>query len=80
MDKSGEALGWLAMAKNTLEEVQGKSAGLKSLKIGKGKSAGKGRKGKVAEELDSTAAFASAYKKVNDTVGLSVLAQWLGCR
>lgn len=68
MDKAGEALGWLGMAKSSLEEVQGKTAGLKNLKIGKGRSAGKGRKGKVAEELDSTAAFASAYKKVNDTV------------
>lgn len=68
MDKAGEALGWLGMAKSSLEEVQGKTAGLKNLKIGKGRSAGKGRKGKVAEELDSVAAFASAYKKVNDTV------------
>jgi hypothetical protein len=68
MDKAGEAIGWLAMARGALEEVQGKTSGLNALKIGKGKSAGKGRKSKVAEELESTAAFTSAYKKVNDSV------------
>ncbi|KAM0787598.1 hypothetical protein ACM66B_003666 [Microbotryomycetes sp. NB124-2] len=67
-DRAGDALGWLAMAKSELEQVQGKTTGLKSLKIGKGKAAGKTRKSKVSEELDSVAAFASAYKKVNDTV------------
>ncbi|KAK4051160.1 hypothetical protein OIV83_002982 [Microbotryomycetes sp. JL201] len=67
-DRAGDALGWLAMAKTELEQVQGKTSGLKSLKMGKGKAAGKTRKSKVAEELDSVFAFTSAYKKVNDTV------------
>lgn len=68
-DQTGDALSWLAMSKAALEEIEGKTKGLKSLKIGKGKAAGKGRKTKVQEELDSVAAFTSAYKKVNDTVG-----------
>lgn len=70
-DKTGDALGWLAMAKSVLDEVQGKTKGLKVMRIGKGKAAGKGRKSKVQEELDSTAAFTSAYKKVNDAVSRS---------
>lgn len=67
-DKAGDALAWLGVARTGLEDVRGKSAGMGMLKIGKGKKAGKERKGKIADELDSVAAFLSAYKKVNDTV------------
>ncbi|KAK4056787.1 hypothetical protein OIO90_002036 [Microbotryomycetes sp. JL221] len=67
-EKSGDALGWLLMAKQELEDIQTKTSGIKTFKIGKGKAAGKSRKPKVVEELDSVAAFTSAYKKVNDTV------------
>lgn len=71
-EKAGDALGWLSMAYDELEEIQGKTAGIKSLKLGKGKAAGKTRRSKVSEELDSVAAFHSAYKKVNDTVSCQV--------
>ncbi|KAI5476732.1 pH-response regulator protein palc [Pseudohyphozyma bogoriensis] len=67
-EKAGESLRWLEMARKELEEVEGKAKGLKGLKIGKGKSAGKERKGKVEGELDAIAAFYGGYKKVNDTV------------
>ncbi|GAA5998717.1 hypothetical protein JCM5350_005398 [Sporobolomyces pararoseus] len=66
--ETGEALGWLGLASKTLEELNDKDKGLNKFKIGKGKSAAKGRKGKVQEEIESVQAFAKAYKKVNDTV------------
>lgn len=69
--ETGEALGWLGLASKTLEELNDKDKGLNKFKIGKGKSAAKGRKGKVQEEIESVQAFAKAYKKVNDTVSLS---------
>ncbi|BGP32012.1 hypothetical protein JCM10296v2_003791 [Rhodotorula toruloides] len=66
---TGDALGYLGMAAKELEALREKDKGIKALKgFGKGKAAGKGRKGKVQEEVESTEAFASAYKKVNDTV------------
>jgi len=58
-----------------LEELSGKDNGLNKFKIGKGKSAAKGRKGKVQEEIESVQAFAKAYKKVNDTVSFRLYLQ-----
>ncbi|GAA5826928.1 hypothetical protein JCM3770_006308 [Rhodotorula araucariae] len=67
--ETGGALGYLGMASTELDALREKDKGLKALKgFGKSKQGGKGRKGKVAEEVDSTDAFTSAYKKVNDTV------------
>ncbi|GAA6021459.1 hypothetical protein JCM10207_004742 [Rhodosporidiobolus poonsookiae] len=66
---TGDALGWLALAGKALDELREKDKGLGKIKgLAKGAKAGKGRKGKVQEELESTEAFASAYKKVNDSV------------
>ncbi|BGP16067.1 hypothetical protein JCM10213_006797 [Rhodosporidiobolus nylandii] len=66
---TGDALGYLDMARKALEELREKDKGLGKLKgLGKGGKAGKGRRGKVQEELDSTEAFASGYRKVNDSV------------
>lgn len=76
-DKAGEALAWLGVAKSGLEDVRGKSAGIGMLKVGKGKKAGRERKGKIADEVDSVAAFLSAYKKVNDTVRPAFFARHL---
>lgn len=68
---TGDALGYLALAAQQLDALVDKDKGLKKLKgFGKGKEAGRGRKGKVQEEIESTEAFRSAYKKVNDTVRL----------
>lgn len=70
---TGDALGYLALAAQELDALGDKDKGLKKLKgFGKGREAGKGRKGKVQEERESTEAFRSAYKKVNDTVSLPV--------
>ncbi|GAA5907593.1 uncharacterized protein JCM6883_001828 [Sporobolomyces salmoneus] len=66
--ETGEALGWLSMASKALDELNDKDRGVNKLKFGKGKSAGKARKGKVQEEIESVQAFTKAYKKVNDTV------------
>ncbi|GAA5959660.1 hypothetical protein JCM3765_007232 [Sporobolomyces pararoseus] len=66
--ETGEALGWLGLASKALEELNDKDKGLNKFKIGKGKSAAKGRKGKIQEEIESVQAFTKAYKKVNDTV------------
>ncbi|GAA5840304.1 hypothetical protein JCM3766R1_001452 [Sporobolomyces carnicolor] len=66
--ETGEALGWLALASKTLDELNDKNKGINKLKFGKGKSASKGRKSKVQEEVESVHAFTTAYKKVNDTV------------
>ncbi|POY74819.1 hypothetical protein BMF94_2092 [Rhodotorula taiwanensis] len=66
---TGDALGYLALAAQELDALGDKDKGLKKLKgFGKGREAGKGRKGKVQEERESTEAFRSAYEKVNDTV------------
>lgn len=67
-DKSGEAVGWLELAKKELKDVLGKTEGLKSLKIGKGKATGQAGKSTVERELLSIATFLDAYKKVNDSV------------
>ncbi|GAA5851289.1 hypothetical protein JCM8547_004195 [Rhodosporidiobolus lusitaniae] len=68
-NETGTAIGYLQLARKELEELEGKSKGLGKLKgFAKGGKAGKGRKGKVQEELESTEAFASAYRKVNDSV------------
>ena len=69
---TGEALGWLGLAGKALEELSGKDSGLNKFKIGKGKLAAKGRKGKVQEEIESVQAFTKAYKKVNDTVSFRI--------
>ncbi|TNY20486.1 hypothetical protein DMC30DRAFT_249364 [Rhodotorula diobovata] len=67
--ETGDALGLLGMARGELEALRDKDRGLRGLKgFGTARQGGKGRKGKVAEEVDSTDAFRSAYKKVNDTV------------
>ncbi|GAA6022246.1 hypothetical protein JCM11491_001680 [Sporobolomyces phaffii] len=66
--ETGEALGWLALSSKSLDELNDKDKGINKFKLGKGKSAAKGRKGKVQEEIESVQAFANAYKKVNDTV------------
>ncbi|GAA5978764.1 hypothetical protein JCM11641_006170 [Rhodosporidiobolus odoratus] len=66
---TGEALGYLDMAKKTLTQLQEKDKGLGKLKgLAKGAKAGEGKKGKVQEEVESTEAFANAYRKVNDSV------------
>ncbi|BGP39989.1 hypothetical protein JCM10450v2_003969 [Rhodotorula kratochvilovae] len=67
--ETGDALGYLGMAAAELDALREKDKGLRALKgFGKARQGGKGRKGKVAEEVDSVEAFRSAYKKVNDTV------------
>ncbi|GAA5851574.1 hypothetical protein JCM5353_008966 [Sporobolomyces roseus] len=66
--ETGEGLGWLGLASRALDELSGKDSGFNKFKIGKGKLAAKGRKGKVQEEIESVQAFTKAYKKVNDTV------------
>lgn len=75
--ETGEALGWLALASKTLDELNDKNKGINKLKFGKGKSASKGRKSKVQEEVESVHAFSTAYKKVNDTVCCSRRRPWL---
>lgn len=66
--KAGEAVGWLTLAKATLDEVAGKNEGFRKLKVNKGKKVGQAGKDAVAREADSVAVFLHAYKKVNDTV------------
>lgn len=68
-EKGGDAIAWLKMAKSGLEEVRGKGK-LGGMTMGNLKSrvGGKERQGKVGQELESVAAFLSAYSKVNDTV------------
>ncbi|GAA5943487.1 uncharacterized protein JCM15063_006488 [Sporobolomyces koalae] len=66
--QTGEALGWLALASKSLEDLAEKDKGINKFKLNKGKSAAKGRKSKIAEEVDSVQAFTKAYKKVNDSV------------
>ncbi|GAA6027233.1 hypothetical protein JCM8097_002509 [Rhodosporidiobolus ruineniae] len=68
--ETGDALGYLGLARKTLDELREKEKGLGKLKglAKKNTGAAKGRKGKVQEEVESTEAFASAYKRVNDTV------------
>ncbi|GAA6059255.1 hypothetical protein JCM10212_006648 [Sporobolomyces blumeae] len=65
---TGDALGWLAASGKVLDEMKERDSGIKALRIGKGKGAAKGRKGKVQEDVESVQAFSKAYKKVNDTV------------
>ncbi|GAA5910703.1 hypothetical protein JCM6882_002054 [Rhodosporidiobolus microsporus] len=67
---TGDALGYLAMARKALDELREKDKGFGKIKglAKRNEKAGRGRKGKVLEEVESTEAFASAYKKVNDSV------------
>ncbi|GAA5824256.1 hypothetical protein JCM11251_001583 [Rhodosporidiobolus azoricus] len=68
--RTGDALGYLGMAKKELEGLREKDKGLGKIRglAKRNEKAGRGRKGKVQEEVESTEAFASAYKKVNDSV------------
>ena len=61
-ERCGEAISWLTLAEMELKELETGGKGL--MGIGKGK----GKGGKVQEELESIRAFRSGYKKVNDTV------------
>ncbi|GAA5944523.1 hypothetical protein JCM1841_007049 [Sporobolomyces salmonicolor] len=65
---TGDAIGWLGAAGKALDELKEKDKGIGRLKIGKGRKAAEGRKGKVQEEVESVLAFTNAYTKVNDTV------------
>jgi hypothetical protein len=61
--KAGEAIGFLAWAKEELEVLKDGGHGIAGL--GRKKK----RKERVAEEISSVAAFLSHYRKLNNTVG-----------
>jgi len=64
-DKGGEAVAWLLWAKKGLEDM--KESGLGAIAIGRDREK-RGRKGRVANELESVGVFLKHYKKINDTV------------
>jgi len=66
--KAGEAVGWLVLAKDVLDEVAAKGEGLNRLKLNKGKKVGQAGRDAVVREAESVAVFLHAYKMVNDTV------------
>lgn len=66
-DRAGEAIAWLTLAKEGLEQVDTKiSGGLNLIRVGKQEK--RVGRNKIGEELQSVNAFLNAYTRVNDTV------------
>lgn len=63
-EKGGEAVAWLLWAKKELEDI--KDGGL-GIAVGRDREK-RGRKGRVADELDSVGVFLKHYKKINDSL------------
>lgn len=63
-EKGGEAVAWLLWAKKELEDM--KESGL-GIAVGRDREK-RGRKGRVADELESVGVFLKHYKKINDSV------------
>ncbi|KAG1900515.1 BRO1 domain-containing protein [Suillus fuscotomentosus] len=63
-EKGGEAVAWLLWAKKELEDM--KESGL-GIAVGRDREK-RGRKGRVADELESVGVFLKHYKKINDSL------------
>ncbi|KAG2089843.1 BRO1 domain-containing protein [Suillus discolor] len=63
-EKGGEAVAWLLWAKKELEDM--KESGL-GIAVGRDREK-RGRKGRVADELESVSVFLKHYKKINDSL------------
>ncbi|KAG2055302.1 hypothetical protein BDR06DRAFT_954048 [Suillus hirtellus] len=63
-EKGGEAVAWLLWAKKELEDM--KESGL-GIAAGRDREK-RGRKGRVADELESVGVFLAHYKKINDSL------------
>jgi len=63
-EKGGEAVGWLLWAKKELEDM--KEGGL-GIAVGRDREK-RGRRGRVADEIESVGVFLKHYKKLNDSV------------
>jgi hypothetical protein len=63
-EKGGEAVAWLLWAKKELEDM--KEGGL-GRAVGRDREK-RGRKGRVADELENVDVFLKYYKKINDSV------------
>ena len=63
--KCGEAIAFLAWAKEGLEDLKD---GGRGVSLGKAKEKKERRKGKVVDELESTDVFLKNYRRLNDTV------------
>lgn len=64
-ERGGDAVGLMLWAKKELEELKDGGKGIP--RVGKGE---KGKKDKVAEELEAVGVFLKHYKKVNDSVSI----------
>lgn len=64
LEKGGEAVAWLLWAKKELEDM--KESGL-GIAVGRDREK-RGRKGRVADELESVGVFLKHYKKINDSL------------
>lgn len=67
-DRAGDAVAFLAWAK---KELDGLGGGDLTLRVGKGDKE-KAKKSRILDELESTNTFYEYYKKMNDSVSLSV--------
>lgn len=66
--KYAEAIGWLALARQTLKTVGGGSRTMVVVRNGAIKSDRANRKGKTEHEMDEVERFSKAYEQMNRTV------------